>query len=86
MTGKIVFVPVCSRCKHILIEEPIDYVKKENPLDYPIKVLHTRYHFYEEDFEIKPYYCPNCKSVFTSIVAPGKFPVNVQQLFEFADE
>ena len=82
----IVFVPVCSKCRHILIEEPIDYVKKENPLEYPIKELHASYEFFEEDFEIKPYFCPNCKTVFTSIIASEKFPVNAKQLFEFADE
>lgn len=83
MTGSIVFVPVCSKCRHLLTEQPIDYIQREDQSDYMVNVLHYRF---EEDFEIKPQYCPNCQTVFLSIVTPGKFPVNVKQLFEFADK
>lgn len=79
MTGSIIFAPICSKCKHIITDE-VNYKEDEKSFDY----LSMNYNLYRE-YEIKPYKCSNCGTVFRSIVAPGDFPIKFKDILFVCD-
>ena len=65
----IIFAPICSKCGALIT----DTISIERD------AIGAREHF---SFEaINPGWCPNCKTYFNSIVAPGKLPFNVKLFF-----
>ena len=74
-TGKILFRPICSKCKK-LIPEKIDYIT------YPYKSNG----FIGEKGYIQPSRCPFCNTVFEGIEMPTKLPFDYSLRFVRGEE
>lgn len=67
----IVFLPVCSNCGNILLEDIIDYKEEESLIEFRKEPLAIRHKI------IKPSRCCYCDTIFEAIKMPAQLPFGI---------